>query len=47
MVRRRKIKHKLKRLNGNKTRRALHIYKLKRRIAERRQIGFVILGQQC
>ncbi|VTU09317.1 hypothetical protein [Actinobacillus indolicus] len=46
-MRKRKLKQRVRRLNSNKSRRILHIYRLKRRIAERRRIGFVILEQQC
>lgn len=45
MRRRHKLKQKAKRLNCNKARRILHIHQLKRRIADRRRVGFVILEQ--
>ncbi|WP_373767038.1 hypothetical protein [Glaesserella sp.] len=46
MFRRRKLKQKTKRLCSNKARRILHIHKLKRRIAGRQRIGFMMLHQQ-
>lgn len=46
MQRRRKLKQNNRRLRSNKFRRILQIYRLKRRIAHRHRIGFVILQQQ-
>lgn len=45
MVRRRKLKQNVKRLHCNKARRLLHLHQLKRRIADRRRVGFVVLEQ--
>lgn len=45
MLKRHKLKQKVKRLNSNKARRILQIYRLKRRIASRHRIGFMMLTQ--
>lgn len=44
MLRRRKLKSRVRRHNGNKARRLMRIYRLKRSIAQRRRIGFVVLN---
>lgn len=41
-----RLKQRTCRLRSNKFRRILQIYRLKRRIAHRHRIGFVILQQQ-
>lgn len=45
MIKKRRLKQKVKRLNSNKFRRILQIYRLKRRIASRHRIGFMMLNQ--
>lgn len=45
MLKKRKLKQHTRRLRSNKFRRILQIYRLKRRIANRHRIGFVIMQQ--
>lgn len=46
MKRKNHLKQRVRRLRSNKFRRILQIYRLKRRIAHRHRIGFVILNPQ-
>lgn len=46
MPRKCRLKQRVRRLRSNKFRRILQIYRLKRRIAHRHRVGFVILNQQ-
>lgn len=45
MLRKRKLKKRVKRLHSNKSRRILQIYRLKRRIAARHRVGFMMLKE--
>lgn len=44
MLRRRKLKSRVRRHSGHKARRVMRILRLKRSIAQRRRIGFVVLN---
>ncbi|MBV6523251.1 hypothetical protein HT665_02510 [Ursidibacter maritimus] len=46
MFKKRKLKRRIKRLNCNKSRRILQIYRLKRRISARHRIGFMMFQQK-